>query len=1620
MLVDKGIFLQGQDKRKLEVVPNSIVLKSGTSTLVIGTDYQIIQAAASEITNETTFKIKFLKEFSTEIIMEYQTRDSAITSFYSNGGNNFLQNFAQLQRSETDSTRISDKEAKGEYQYSRAEDRILSKSLVDIDYAKNEASYRIFLGVPTSGVEQIRIVEGPTKEMDAFLDDAEIEVVKYSYGTKTVDITVPNSIDSTIANHTGHKYKEVENAVVGTGEKLREGTHYTTSNDGDFLFIEMYNGTGSTTDAGLYEVNIKFKFNADINPTYNELGNYMYVQNYGTGQASNFGGAFNHSKNPYMMDNGFKNGKYSPESREIDWEVGFNYNIRSLEKAVITDLFDGNLQLKPGSMEIYTWNTDVPFVGSAQDTNAAEYYLGPANNYSEKIEVDPAIWDSAITPSTTGYGFDLNMDKLFTDPAFAAANPDYKNKPYILKYKTGFENNLVEKEEYKNTFTISYDNNINDLKSSEIKGDVDVLRGGDHATKSGSQMAPGSRYVNWSIDVNAAQSDVEDIEIYDELSTGQILLPETMKVYEAKLVIDTAGKGTLQKLATPLTLNTDYTVSAEGNKLTVKIPGEIDGKKKNKSYVVEYQSYVTAADGTNIENKLSVKGKNNTVYESSTGATTAKAFAFATASGSAITPVPTGDIVITKTAADTGNVMQGVRFSATFKIDGTPHTVYAMTDNNGVAKFVGLPAGAVVLVEQETLPGYLLDPTEREVTVTDGKETPLSITNYPVTPVTLTKFDETNTAKKLAGAVFTLQKKNEQGEYKYVNANGQIVAEADKVTWTTSSDSATLGQITIDTLPYGDYQFVELTAPVGYEKAGPFTFVIDKLKSAVEVNAPNKTSSNGTRVTLTKFNEANANVKLSGAKFRLQKKEGSEYKDVDETGQFVTTPTIFTTTADSGQIVIDNLPYGDYQFIETEAPDDYQLDTTPRKFSLSETSKSANVLAPNKIVTTTGVITLTKVDSENQNTRLPGAVFKLQQEVDGAYMDVLGYENVVTDANGQIVIPDLAFGNYQLIEIQAPTGYSLNEAPVAFMLNANKLADAQTMTNMQTPKTPGTIEIFKVDGTDATKKLAGAEFDLLLADGRIIKVGPTDINGLITVPDIPVGTHQLKETKAPTGYVLNPNPIAMTVTEGLKITQTVPNFMEPQPVGSIQVTKVDATTKDKLAGAEFIISNGAVSYKVGPTGNDGMATLGNLPIGTYTLTEAKAPTGYALSTKETVVTIAKDQVTPLTVENTKLPTTGDLKLVKVDAANKTTLLAGATFTIADGVTTKEVTTNSQGEAMLTDLTAGTYVVTETKAPTGYVLNSTPQTIRVEAGKTATLTFENVKEVELGSLVVTKVDSANNNTKLAGAQFDLILADGTVLKLGPTDANGVAKLENIPVGTHKLKETVAPTGYTLSTEELTVTIGKNTTATVTVRNEKALPITGTLRLMKVDAADASIRLGGATFTLTNGEQTQTIVTDASGLALVTGLAPGNYILTETVAPTGYQLNEKSVFVTIRANEMTEYTFSNTKKPVTPTPNPNEENPNNGTNPDAGSNPKPNPKPKDPNALTPDTGTNPNTGTNPGKTPNYVGGTTGTNTPHKKPSLLPQTNGESTMVYTLLGILLIVGSAALLFARRRKTN
>ncbi|WP_242320749.1 SpaA isopeptide-forming pilin-related protein [Bacillus cereus group sp. BfR-BA-01312] len=838
-----------------------------------------------------------------------------------------------------------------------------------------------------------------------------------------------------------------------------------------------------------------------------------------------------------------------------------------------------------------------------------------------------------------------------------------------------------------------------------------------------------------------------------------------------------------------------------------------------------------------------------------------------------------GGVTLTKVDDVDGTALEG----AVFKIVDANDEKQVIRENiktgsDGKVTVKDLEPGAYKFIETEAPKDYTLSTNPIEFTIDKSQQALATVTannSLKTGEVELLKVDEFGEKKPLEGAVFKL-----------VDTNNNDVSPHTNLT----TDKH--GKVKVSNLRPGTYKFIEIAAPEHYVlRAEPIEFTIDRSqKETLLVKAENALKPGD--VELTKVDDIDGTA-LEGAVFKIVD-ANDEKKVIREN----------VKTGADGKAIATGLRPGDYKFIEVTAPKYYDKNTKPIKFTITESQTTqATVTAKNSL--TKGGIELTKVNAADEKETLEGAVFKIVNR--DTNEDVR--TDLVTNNKGMLVVDDLRPGNYKLIETKAPTYYDVNVEPIEFTIEKGQ--QKLLPLTFKNSLTKGKVKLIKEDDVESSKALAGAVFTLQDATGKeIMKDLTTDDYGVLVIPDLAPGDYQFIETKAPEHYKLDKTPIKFTIKKGSKEDLPIPVTVKNSLLtGGVTLTKVDDVDGTILEGAEFIIVDAHDTKKVIrkdlTTDKNGKISASDLRPGDYQFIEVKAPKDYTLSKDPIPFTIEKSQKENITVTATNSLKKGAVTLTKIDDIDRT-MLEGAIFKIVD-MNGKEVHTNlvtdKNGKISVSDLRPGDYQFIETKAPEHYVLDETTIPFTIERSQTKEINVTGKNALKNGSVELTKIDDIDINTKLANAVFNLLDADGELVKEGlKTNDEGKIVVENLRPGTYQFVETIAPEHYDLDKKPIVFTIKKSQTETLHVTATNALT-KGAVKLAKVDDIDGTV-LKDAVFKIVNmnGDVVhKDLVTNEQGIIEINDLRPGDYQFIETKAPEHYDLNKTPIKFTVKKGQ-----------------------------------------------------------------------------------------------------------------------
>ena len=604
------------------------------------------------------------------------------------------------------------------------------------------------------------------------------------------------------------------------------------------------------------------------------------------------------------------------------------------------------------------------------------------------------------------------------------------------------------------------------------------------------------------------------------------------------------------------------------------------------------------------------------------------------------------------------------------------------TNSQGKGSLGNLEYGEYTLVEKIAPLGYVLSSDRITVNVNSEGITYKTITNTKILgKINILKVDGADEGVKLSGAVFEVK-----------DSEGTVVD-----TITTDENGVGISK----ELPYGSYTVAEVSSPLGYELSGESKNVtIDSNGQIIELTFKNSKLLGS--IAIEKVDSEDSEIKLKGAEFKVLNSDGEEVGNI--------------VTGEDGKGSLGSLAYGEYTVIETKAPDGYELSLDLVVVEVNSKAVVYKTITNTKIL---GKINILKVDSADENIKLPGAVFEVK-DFQGTVVDT-----ITTDENGVGTSKELPYGSYTVAEVSAPSGYELSGESKNVTIDSNGQIIELTFKNS---KLLGSIAIEKVDSEDSEIKLKGAEFKVLNSDGEEVGNIVTGEDGKGSLGSLAYGEYTVIETKAPDGYELSLDLVVVEVNSKAVVYKTITNT---KILGKINILKVDSADENiKLPGAVFEVKDfqGTVVDTI-TTDENGVGTSKELPYGSYTVAEVSAPSGYELSEESKNVTIdSNGETIELTFENTKI--LGKINILKVNSIDESIKLSGAEFEIRDleGNTLDTIITNEEGVANSIQLPYGSYIVIETKAPEGYVLSDFSENVTINnENLEILLKVENIKE-----------------------------------------------------------------------------------------------------------------------------------------------------------------------------------------------------------------------------------------------------------------------------------------------------
>ena len=955
----------------------------------------------------------------------------------------------------------------------------------------------------------------------------------------------------------------------------------------------------------------------------------------------------------------------------------------------------------------------------------------------------------------------------------------------------------------------------------------------------------------------------------------------------------------------------------------------------------------------------------------------------------------TGSIKINKQSEDNQN---GDR---EFAITGNGKTYTIKTGSDGIAILSDIPVynsnneKIVYTISEKNVPIRYVVPADQTATLTADATTTKTFKNILKKFTVEVKKQDSKTASAqgngtLAGAVYGLYK------------DGELVD-----TYTTDEN----GYFKTKEYVCGNYTVQEISPSEGY--------LIDKTVYSVGAEAENYfIEHNPLSMTVTEdvikgniamikhSDDGSTQIETPevGAEFEVYLKSSGSYANAVETERD------HLTCDENGFAQTKDMPYGIYTVHQTKGWEGTEF-IADFDVNISENGQTYRYLINNAEFES--YVKVVKVDSETGKT-IPyeGAGFEIYN-ADGEKMTMMysypsptAIDVFYTNSEGYLITPEvLPYGEYSLVEVQAPYGYVLDKTPVSFSVSSENAEEENSLTIVKVEKQntaqKGKISVHKtgdiftsvatassaytnengemiVNPTTYTPvfangDLSGAVFqitakeDIVTLDGTIrayagdvVSEITTDENGYAETEPLYLGKYEVREIKAPYGYVLNNEPKDVELTyagQEFEVRDTVNTAFENE-YQSVRISLSKVMESDELFGIygkdcytsirfglfaaeDITAADGSVIPADGLLSEVSLAENMTakfdvqIPFGRYYVKEISTDEHYVLNGEKYLVNFEYMGQDIRTVDIdcgqfVNLLKRGRIEGHKVD--DKSEPLENAVF----GLFTTDCVKFSRDTAIMTaasdengcfeftDVPFGQYIVREIESPRGYILSDKEYAVSIaEDGEVIEITAEN-KPI---TVEISKRDVYGN--ELVGAEMVLENADGEIVDKWTSDGTNhiVSKLG---AGEYMLKEIAAPDGYVIATDiKFTVDVYGNVmveNVDFTAVSDNGNPLiamvddTTKVRISKRDITTGE-ELPGATLQIIdeNGNVVEEWVsTDEAHFIEGKLIAGKEYTLRETIAPDGYEIANEISFTVNEDGSVTEVVMYDELTPKTDTP------------------------------------------------------------------------------------------------------
>ena len=661
------------------------------------------------------------------------------------------------------------------------------------------------------------------------------------------------------------------------------------------------------------------------------------------------------------------------------------------------------------------------------------------------------------------------------------------------------------------------------------------------------------------------------------------------------------------------------------------------------------------------------------------------------------------------------------------------------------------------------------------------------------------------------------------------------------------------------------------------------------------------------------FTSGNSNYSLQGAKFKVTGNGKSLEVITDANGFAATSST---------------LPFGEYTIEEIVAPKGYVLNSTKQKVKIDANTPIVNSIsvASTNINETPkgGYIKIFKRDSVTNssaqgNATLKGGVFEVYNSKN-ELVTTVDCGNATYGVTGL-----LPLGIYTVKEVKAPSGYKINDTVFTVTINEPTGATVTVEQIIKDEIIKGSVTITKyktsigADGNLTEKTpFEGIVFKLKSKTTGVeytSKETATDKEGKVIFENLPYDTYEIIET-VPQGYK-TPATKTVTITENKNYDIEIINEVKTD------LLTIQKTTNDNIniANIGFTITGKSIDEKDFTitiyTDENGIAKA-TIPYGDYVITEneCEANKYYVIPSEKTI-----NFGSAKTIEFFNETQVGNLSVDKYIQDTNLEYIAGKDITFnlngtsyAGYTIDKFITTNGEGKAVFENIPVGEYKLTEVADANNqkYILNKAIEVAVAHNTTSSTAVYNDLKTAVVNLNKYQK--GSNEEIVVADAEYTLFTSDGTVFATAKTDKEGKIKFEKIPYGEYILKESLAPFGYAINTDEIPISITEDGQVfNFDVEDELLLR---NINIQK-QCRDTGNFLANTEFTLFDvdtNEKIDTVVTDSNGFATFFDVAYGNYVIKETKAPEGYANDSEPIAINLDGEFNAEERFGFTDSPI----------------------------------------------------------------------------------------------------------